>query len=131
MEILETQVYRGANYWAPVPVIRFLLDIGELEERPTNQIPGFYEKLTTTLPTMYDHRCSVGKPGGFFRLDHLNFGTLLQLFSRRDLDDVASQRLRCRRGRRGLGADQFHFEDQRRARRNPGASRVPIGQGGR
>src|SRR5438045_4262871 len=67
MEILETQVYRGANYWAPVPVIRFLLDIGELEERPTNQIPGFYEKLTTTLPTMYDHRCSVGKPGGFFQ----------------------------------------------------------------
>ena len=67
MEVLETQVYRGANYWAPVPVIRFLLDIGELEERPTNQIPGFYEKLTTTLPTMYDHRCSVGKPGGFFQ----------------------------------------------------------------
>ena len=67
MEILETQVYRGANYWAPVPAIRLLLDIGELEERPTNQIPGFYEKLTTTLPTMYDHRCSVGKPGGFFQ----------------------------------------------------------------
>lgn len=67
MRILETQVYRGANYWAPMPVIRFLLDIGELEERPTNLIPGFYEKLTTTLPAMYEHRCSVGKPGGFFQ----------------------------------------------------------------
>ncbi len=66
MTILETQIYRGANYWAPMPVIRFLLDIGELEERPTNLIPGFYEHLTTTIPTMFEHRCSVGKRGGFF-----------------------------------------------------------------
>ena len=66
MTILETQIYRGANYWAPMQAIRFLLDIGELEERPTNLIPGFYEKLTTTLPTMYEHRCSVGHAGGFF-----------------------------------------------------------------
>ncbi len=66
MTILETQIYRGANYWAPMQAIRFLLDIGELEERPTNTIPGFYEKLTTTLPTMYDHRCSIGHAGGFF-----------------------------------------------------------------
>ena len=66
MEILETQIYRGANLWAPVQAIRFLLDIGELEERPTNTIPGFYENLTTTIPTMFEHRCSVGKRGGFF-----------------------------------------------------------------
>ena len=66
MTVLETQIYRGANYWAPMQAIRFLLDIGELEERPTNLIPGFYEKLTTTLPTMYEHRCSVGHAGGFF-----------------------------------------------------------------
>src|SRR5919202_452361 len=66
MTILETQIYRGANYWAPMQAIRFLLDIGELEERPTNLIPGFYDKLTTTLPTMFEHRCSVGRPGGFF-----------------------------------------------------------------
>ncbi len=66
MEILETQIYRGANYWAPMQAIRFLLDIGELEERPTNKIPGFYEKLTTTLPTLIEHRCSVGRRGGFF-----------------------------------------------------------------
>src|SRR4051794_2495218 len=66
MTILETQIYRGANYWAPMQAIRFLLDIGELEEHPTNLIPGFYEKLTTTLPTMFEHRCSVGRPGGFF-----------------------------------------------------------------
>ena len=61
MTILETQIYRGANYWAPMPVIRFLLDIGELEERPTNLIPGFYEHLTTTIPTMFEHRLEWGR----------------------------------------------------------------------
>src|SRR4051794_20950561 len=66
MEIVETQIYRGANLWAPLPAIRFLLDIGELEERPTNTIPGFYEQLTTTLPGLVEHRCSVGRRGGFF-----------------------------------------------------------------
>jgi cyanophycin synthetase len=66
MEILETQIYRGANLWAPMPAIRLLVDIGELEERPTNAIPGFYDKLTTTLPGMVEHFCSVGRRGGFF-----------------------------------------------------------------
>jgi cyanophycin synthetase len=66
MEVLETQIYRGANYWAPMPAIRLLLDIGELEERPTNTIPGFYDKLIATLPGMVEHQCSVGTRGGFF-----------------------------------------------------------------
>jgi cyanophycin synthetase len=33
---------------------------------PTNKIDGFYERLEKLLPSMYEHRCSVGKPGGFF-----------------------------------------------------------------
>jgi cyanophycin synthetase len=57
MEILETQVYRGANYWAPVPVIRFVLDIGTLKDRPTNKIPGFCERLSAVLPTLGEHPC--------------------------------------------------------------------------
>jgi cyanophycin synthetase len=73
MEILETQIYRGANYWAPVPVLRFVLDIGELDERSTNSIPGFCEKISAALPTLSEHRCSVGEPGGF--LQQLREGT--------------------------------------------------------
>src|ERR1700704_4165088 len=61
MEILETQVYRGANYWAPVPVIRFVLDTGTLKDRPTNRIPGFCERLSEVLPTLDEHPCSSGK----------------------------------------------------------------------
>jgi len=67
LEIRETTVYRGPNVWARLPAIRLLLDIGELEQRPTNKIPEFYERLTELLPSLYDHSCSVGRPGGFLQ----------------------------------------------------------------
>ena len=50
-----------------MPAILIDVDIGELEERPTNKIPGFYERLTELFPRLYEHRCSVGKPGGFLQ----------------------------------------------------------------
>ncbi|CAN5479317.1 cyanophycin synthetase [soil metagenome] len=60
-------IYRGPNIWARLPVIRAVTDIGELEARPTNKIPGFYESLTELIPSLYEHSCSVGKPGGFLQ----------------------------------------------------------------
>jgi cyanophycin synthetase len=50
-----------------MPAIHYVLDIGELEDRPSNKIPGFYEKITEAIPSLYDHGCSIGKPGGFLR----------------------------------------------------------------
>jgi cyanophycin synthetase len=73
LEILATTVYRGPNVWARMPCILVELEIGELEDRPTNKIPGFYEHLTELLPSLYDHTCSVGRPGGF--LQRLREGT--------------------------------------------------------
>lgn len=73
LEIRETTVYRGANIWARMPSIRYVVDIGELESRPSNKIPGFYEHLTELIPSLYDHGCSIGKPGGF--LQRLREGT--------------------------------------------------------
>ena len=67
IEFRDHTVYRGPNIWARMPSLRFTVDIGELEERPTNKIPGFYERLTELIPSLYDHRCSVGKPGGFLQ----------------------------------------------------------------
>ena len=67
LEIRQTTVYRGPNVWARMPAIHLVLDIGELEDRPTNKIPGFYERLTELLPSLYDHACSVGRPGGFLQ----------------------------------------------------------------
>ncbi|MDQ4044077.1 MAG: cyanophycin synthetase, partial [Chloroflexota bacterium] len=73
MEIRKTTVYRGPNVWARMPAIHYVLDLGELEERPSNKIPGFYEQLTELMPSLYEHRCSVGRPGGF--LQRLREGT--------------------------------------------------------
>src|SRR6202047_1165159 len=66
MKILETQVYRGANYWAPVPAIRFVLDIRDLSIWRAKVIPEFCETLSTTLPTLSEHSCETGPPGRFF-----------------------------------------------------------------
>src|SRR5678809_681302 len=42
------------------------LDLEEMEQRPTNKIPGFRERLEKLIPTLYEHRCSEDSPGGFF-----------------------------------------------------------------
>ena len=43
------------------------LNLEELEHKPTNAIDGFYERLKALIPSLYDHRCSPGVPGGFFQ----------------------------------------------------------------
>lgn len=73
LNIRQTTVYRGPNVWARMPVIHYVLDIGELEDRPSNKISGFYEHLTELIPSLYDHGCSLGRPGGF--LQRLREGT--------------------------------------------------------
>ena len=65
--VRSTTIFRGPNLWARVPVILMTVDIGELEERPTNKIEGFYERLTELMPSLYDHGCSLGRPGGFLQ----------------------------------------------------------------
>ncbi|MBO6523930.1 MAG: cyanophycin synthetase [Balneolaceae bacterium] len=68
MKIREINAMRGPNYWSirRHKLIVMVLDLEELEEKPTNKIPGFRERLEEMLPTLYEHRCSVGTAGGFF-----------------------------------------------------------------
>jgi len=68
MEILEIKVLKGPNYWSirRPKLIQMKLDLQEMEQKPTNQVPGFRERLEKLLPTLYEHRCSEGEPGGFF-----------------------------------------------------------------
>jgi len=42
------------------------LDLEEMEQYPTNKIDGFRERIEAMFPTMIEHRCSEGVPGGFF-----------------------------------------------------------------
>jgi cyanophycin synthetase len=65
LRIVETRVLRGPNYWAREPVIRQVVDLGVLEEFPSNRIPGFVDALVELLPTLEDHACSLGRRGGF------------------------------------------------------------------
>ena len=65
LQIVQTQVFRGPNYWSYEPCIRMLVDLGSLEEWPSNQIPGFNEALLALLPGVAEHSCSLGRSGGF------------------------------------------------------------------
>jgi cyanophycin synthetase len=66
IKILERLALMGPNLYAHRPCIKWKIDIGEYEERPTDQIPGFVEALKTTIPSLIEHRCSEGVRGGFF-----------------------------------------------------------------
>jgi cyanophycin synthetase len=69
MKIVDIKVMSGPNYWSSKrhKLIVMLLDIEELEEKPTNTIPGFLERMKALMPSLYTHRCSEGVPGGFFQ----------------------------------------------------------------
>ncbi|MDO5288935.1 MAG: cyanophycin synthetase [Pseudomonadota bacterium] len=56
---------RGPSIWTYRPVIEAVVDIGALEDYPSNTLPGFYERLAAWLPGLIEHRCSVGRRGGF------------------------------------------------------------------
>jgi cyanophycin synthetase len=51
------------------------LDLENLADKPTNQIPGFYQGLVETLPSLVEHFCSPGCRGGF--LSRVLEGTMM------------------------------------------------------
>ena len=66
---------RGPNIWSirRKKLIQMRLDLEEMEQRPTNVIEGFGERIAQLLPSLYSHRCSKGVPGGF--LSRIEEGT--------------------------------------------------------
>ena len=67
IKFLRIQSLRGPNMWTYRPVLEAWIDIGDLEDCPSNTIPGFYERLSSWLPTLIEHRCSYEERGGFLR----------------------------------------------------------------
>jgi cyanophycin synthetase len=67
IQFLRMTSLRGPNIWTYRPVIEALIDIGALEDFPSNTLPGFNERLTAWLPGLMEHRCSVGERGGFLQ----------------------------------------------------------------
>lgn len=70
---LRITYLRGPNIWTYRPVLEAWLDIGELEDYPSNLLPGFTDRLTAWLPGLVEHHCGVGYRGGF--LERLRDGT--------------------------------------------------------
>lgn len=69
MKILEIKVLNGPNYWSVrrSKLIQMKLDLEDMEQKPTNAIPGFRQRLEKLFPTMIEHRCSESIRGGFFK----------------------------------------------------------------
>ncbi len=67
IDILRVTHLRGPNIWTYRPVIEAWVDIGTLEDFPSNLIDGFYERLTGFLPSLVEHHCSPGVRGGFLQ----------------------------------------------------------------
>lgn len=56
---------RGPNRYSRYQAIFMELDIGRYEELPTDKLPGFKDRLVQLIPSLQEHRCSPGYPGGF------------------------------------------------------------------
>jgi cyanophycin synthetase len=66
MEFRRVLALRGPNIWSNSPVMEIWVDLGELD-RPSTDFPGFSDRLMGWLPSLIEHRCSVGERGGFFQ----------------------------------------------------------------
>ena len=73
IKLLRINYLRGPNIWTYRPVLEVWLDLGDLEELPSNKLPGLTERLVEWLPALEEHHCGVGERGGF--IERLREGT--------------------------------------------------------
>ncbi|MFT5127656.1 MAG: cyanophycin synthetase [Rhodothermales bacterium] len=73
IEIKELRAIRGPNRYKLTPVIFMVLDIKEYELKPSDKIDGFSDRLVKQIPSLSEHGCSIGSPGGF--IQRLQTGT--------------------------------------------------------
>lgn len=67
IQLLRVTYLRGPNVWTYRPALEVWLDLGELEDFPSNRLPGFTDRLVALLPALAEHHCGVGEPGGFIQ----------------------------------------------------------------
>ena len=73
IQLLRVNFLRGPSVWTYRPILEVWLDLQELEDYPSNLLPGFNQRLTSWLPALVEHHCGVGERGGF--LQRLESGT--------------------------------------------------------
>ena len=73
IQLLRISHLSGPNIWTYRSALEVWLDLGELEDFPSNKLPGLNQRLTAWLPALVEHHCGVGERGGF--LQRLEEGT--------------------------------------------------------
>jgi cyanophycin synthetase len=67
LDIVRITPLRGPNIWTYRPALEAWVDIGDLEDYPSNTLPGFVDRLVAWLPSIIEHKCSIGERGGFIQ----------------------------------------------------------------
>jgi cyanophycin synthetase len=67
IQLLRIRFLRGPNIWTYRSALEVWLDLGELEDFPSNRLPGLTERLVELLPALVEHHCGVGERGGFLQ----------------------------------------------------------------
>ncbi|MEN6390716.1 MAG: cyanophycin synthetase [Syntrophomonas sp.] len=75
MDIKELRTYTGRNIFSHKPVVKMVVDLAELTDTTTSELPGFNEQLLKWFPGLQSHYCSPGYEGGF--VERLHEGTYL------------------------------------------------------
>ncbi|WP_235534314.1 MULTISPECIES: cyanophycin synthetase [unclassified Sphingopyxis] len=119
MRVLERSVYRGPHLYSARPMIRVRLDLGALEQWPTDRLPGFADALVAQLPGLKSHGCSYGEPGGFLRrmdegtwLGHVIEHVAIELQARAGAA-VTRGKTRSAKGHPGVYDILFCYADER------------------
>jgi cyanophycin synthetase len=117
MKVLETAVYRGPHLYSARPMIRVQLDLGPLEDHPTDRLPGFTEALLSLVPSLQGHGCSYGHAGGLVErmregtwLGHVIEHVALELQSLAGAQTTRGK-TRSVKGRSGVYNVMFAYED--------------------
>ncbi|HEY1042417.1 MAG TPA: cyanophycin synthetase [Telluria sp.] len=75
MKIVEQRFLRGPNLYARKPCMLAIIDLQSLHDVASSHIEGFTDRLVAMVPSLYEHRCSVGHAGGF--IERLREGTYM------------------------------------------------------
>jgi cyanophycin synthetase len=65
IRLLRVTFLRGPNLWTYRSALEVWLDLGTLEDWPSDKLPGFIDRLSDALPALPEHHCGVGEAGGF------------------------------------------------------------------
>src|SRR4051812_11291390 len=75
MKIKHVYYLRGPNIYSNATCLKAVLDLAGLDDVPSTALPGFNDALCALIPSLHEHRCSPGHPGGFF--ERLREGTYM------------------------------------------------------